>query len=173
MIYVTHDQIEALSLSSRIVIMNQGVIEQNDRPETVYQQPATPFVAHFMGFDNGVTGTWSGTDGTEDVVTIAGRPFRCSRPATTGELATNQPVRLLFRPQDVRVLDGGDADATADNTLQAQVEFSNYQGTNTMVGLMAGEQRITASVDGSGYPAGTELLVRIDPQAIILDPTPQ
>jgi putative spermidine/putrescine transport system ATP-binding protein len=173
MIYVTHDQIEALSLSSRIVIMNQGVIEQNDRPETVYQEPATPFVAHFMGFDNSVSGTWIGRDGAENVVSVGGRRFRCSRPVATGNLTKNQTVKLLFRPQDVSVLDGGEADASADNTLSVRVEFSNYQGTNTMVGLMAGDQRITASVDGAGYPAGTELLVRIEAHAIILDPTPQ
>lgn len=172
MIYVTHDQIEALSLSSRIVIMNQGAIEQNDRPETVYQEPATPFVAHFMGFDNGISGTWTGMDGTDDVVSVEGQRFRCCRPVTAGSLQENQSVKLLFRPQDVNVLGTGEKGSTVENTLPVQVEFSNYQGTNTLCGLKVGEQRITASVDGSGYPAGTELHVRIDPHAIILDPAP-
>ncbi len=52
MLYVTHDQVEALTLSDRIVVMNQGVIEQIGPPEEIYHQPATPFVADFMGFDN-------------------------------------------------------------------------------------------------------------------------
>ena len=52
MLYVTHDQLEALTLSDRIVVMNAGIIEQIGTPETIFQQPATPFVADFMGFEN-------------------------------------------------------------------------------------------------------------------------
>ena len=65
MIYVTHDQIEAMSLSSRIIVMNEGLIEQTGTPEQIYESPATPFVARFVGFDNHVDGTLLGlgTDG--------------------------------------------------------------------------------------------------------------
>jgi putative spermidine/putrescine transport system ATP-binding protein len=52
MLYVTHDQDEALSLSDRIVVMREGRIEQDDVPAVVYHQPATPFVATFMGYEN-------------------------------------------------------------------------------------------------------------------------
>jgi len=52
MLYVTHDQDEALSLSDRIVIMRQGRIEQDATPEEIYHRPATAFVASFMGYDN-------------------------------------------------------------------------------------------------------------------------
>ena len=52
MLYVTHDQDEALSLSDRIVVMHAGRIEQNDAPEAVWNRPATPFVARFMGCEN-------------------------------------------------------------------------------------------------------------------------
>jgi len=185
MIYVTHDQIEALSLSSRIVIMNNGSIEQSAPPEEVYSNPATPFVAHFMGFDNALAGVYRGGDDTDARIEVLGRPFTSSRsrgPAGDRSDASelfreDQPVRLLFRPQDVKVHGpvepGGKAphDAGEANTLPATVEFSNYQGTNTLCGLIVGEQRITATVEGSGYPPGTVLTVRIDPRAILLDPT--
>ena len=52
MLYVTHDQDEALSLSDRIVVMNAGRIEQSAEPEAVWNRPATPFVARFMGCEN-------------------------------------------------------------------------------------------------------------------------
>jgi len=52
MLYVTHDQEEALSLSDRIVVMREGRIEQDGTPAAVYHQPATPFVAGFMGYQN-------------------------------------------------------------------------------------------------------------------------
>lgn len=52
MIFVTHDQVEAMSLADRIVVMNKGCVEQIGSPETIYNQPATRFVADFVGFEN-------------------------------------------------------------------------------------------------------------------------
>ncbi len=51
-LYVTHDQVEALTLSDRIVVMNAGQIEQIGTPEEIFGRPRTPFVADFMGFEN-------------------------------------------------------------------------------------------------------------------------
>ena len=55
-IYVTHDQTEAMSLSDRVIIMNKGKIEQIGTPQEVYQQPATEFIADFIGTANFVDG---------------------------------------------------------------------------------------------------------------------
>ena len=52
MIYVTHDQIEALALADRIVVMRDGRVEQTGTPEELYEAPLTPFVARFVGFEN-------------------------------------------------------------------------------------------------------------------------
>jgi spermidine/putrescine transport system ATP-binding protein len=59
-IYVTHDQEEALTMSDRIAIMNDGLIEQVGTPEDVYERPATRFVASFMGTSNLMVGTYAG-----------------------------------------------------------------------------------------------------------------
>jgi putative spermidine/putrescine transport system ATP-binding protein len=75
MIYVTHDQIEALSLSSRIIIMNDGLIEQIGTPEDIYGAPATPFVARFMGFDNALQGTVKEIRGEKTLVDVNGIRF--------------------------------------------------------------------------------------------------
>ena len=112
MIYVTHDQVEALSLSSRIVIMNQGVIEQNDVPEVVYEQPATAFAARFMGCDNTLEGVVSTVDKRAVSVTVGERSFRCPlRASAAGNMPSVNPgdaVRLMFRPDSVRLIDEAD-----------------------------------------------------------------
>ena len=51
-LYVTHDQEECFSISDKVTVMNEGVIEQFDTPEHIYSQPASPFVARFVGFEN-------------------------------------------------------------------------------------------------------------------------
>ena len=56
-IYVTHDQTEAFAIADRIVVMNAGLIEQFDTPQTIFAQPASPFVARFLGFHNILAGT--------------------------------------------------------------------------------------------------------------------
>lgn len=58
--YVTHDQVEALSLADRIVVMNHGVIQQIDTPQELYEHPKTEFVAKFVGRSNIIPGKWDG-----------------------------------------------------------------------------------------------------------------
>src|SRR5690606_8719157 len=69
---VTHDQTEALSLSDRIAVMNSGRIEQLGTPEEIYETPATPFVAQFVGSSNFLPGTVTGTRGDLLLVTLGG-----------------------------------------------------------------------------------------------------
>ncbi len=94
MVYVTHDQTEALALSDRIAVMNGGVIEQLDRPERLYADPATPFVAGFVGGANVFAGE------------VRGRSF------ITGDSAFELPdgvegnqgaASLVIRPEDLAV----------------------------------------------------------------------
>ena len=89
-VYVTHDQSEALALADRIVVMNQGQIEQVGTPQEIYSHPATPFVAKFVGRSNLIAGTWSA-----DTFTPAGstggsgvpreRPLSCQAGAPASE----------------------------------------------------------------------------------------
>ncbi|MDF2120429.1 ABC transporter ATP-binding protein [Roseiarcaceae bacterium H3SJ34-1] len=92
MIYVTHDQSEALALSDRVVVMNKGRIEQVGSPGDIYERPQTAFVAQFMGFEN--------------IVTVqAGRA--CGRDGALSDIAMDVPfTTLAWRPAAV-VLGGG------------------------------------------------------------------
>ena len=97
-IMVTHDQEEALTMADRIVVMNQGAIEQVGTPQEIYRHPTTAFVADFVGSMNFLPGTLL----APDKVKVGGLTFDC--PAQDG-LALGQKVNLCIRPEDVRVRD--------------------------------------------------------------------
>jgi len=98
-IMVTHDQEEALSVADRIVVMNQGVIEQVGTPQEVYERPASPFVAEFIGKVN-VLAARSLGDGRFRIgrLDLQGASHCQGHPA-------GQPVRVYLRPED-RIADG-------------------------------------------------------------------
>jgi iron(III) transport system ATP-binding protein len=97
-IMVTHDQEEALTMADRIVVMNQGAIDQVGSPQEIYRHPTTAFVADFVGSMNFLPGTFQ----APDKVKVGGLTFDC--PAQDG-LAPSQKVNLCIRPEDVRVRD--------------------------------------------------------------------
>jgi iron(III) transport system ATP-binding protein len=117
-IMVTHDQEEALSMSDRIVVMNQGAIEQIGTPSAVYERPETPFVADFLGKVNVLKAT-----------ALGGGRFR----AGTVELdlpidgfAAGESVRIYLRPEDRHV--EGDI-ASLPNRLTGKITAIDYLGT--------------------------------------------
>ena len=91
-IMVTHDQEEALSVADRIVVMNHGAIEQVGTPMQVYREPASPFVADFVGRIN----VLSGTAEANDRVRIGPTLFECTHGRPRGS-----PVKIYLRPEDV------------------------------------------------------------------------
>ncbi|RAS06928.1 putative 2-aminoethylphosphonate ABC transporter ATP-binding protein [Cupriavidus alkaliphilus] len=95
-ILVTHDQEEALSMADRIVVMNQGAIEQVGTPAQVYQRPATPFAADFVGKTNMLGARVCG-DGE---LHLGGVRMRCAAPAGC---CPDEDVQVFFRPEDVCV----------------------------------------------------------------------
>jgi len=101
-IYVTHDQAEALALSSVVAVMREGRIEQTARPRELYSRPASAFVADFIGTSNLIDAVVeSGTNGTYSVRTAAGSV----RATSSSPLEPGAEVVVAVRPEDVR-LDG-------------------------------------------------------------------
>ena len=92
-IYVTHDQEEALTMSDRVVVMNNGVIEQIGTPEDIYNEPVNAFVADFIGEANILNGTM-----IDDCrIRILGRELECVDKG----FGKNTPVDVVIRPEDV------------------------------------------------------------------------
>ena len=134
-VYVTHDQEEALELSDRIVVMSEGNVEQIGTPFEIYNFPATPFVASFVGTLNAVEARI--VDAAAGGLTIADHPVRTTS-AVSG--AAGEPVMVALRPEMITLvgLDGATA-AGGANTLPATV---------TDIAFLGSVVRVTADIGG-------------------------
>jgi len=104
-IYVTHDQEEALAMSDRIAVMRSGRIEQIAEPRSIYEQPATPFVAGFVGTSNLLRGRIQSRDGELAHIMVAGTLMRTQMAA--GHVGDR--VLVSLRPEALRLLAPGEA----------------------------------------------------------------
>jgi ABC-type Fe3+/spermidine/putrescine transport system ATPase subunit len=139
MLYVTHDQAEALSLSDRIVVMNQGHIEQMGSPEEIYYRPKTAFVARFMGFDNHFDARVTSVEGKTAVVRAGEFTLRVTltEPDAARE---DDEVQVLFRPSDAHLrLDDG------PNHIPGELDFGIFQGDVTQYSLITPLGRFSVS----------------------------
>lgn len=100
-IYVTHDQEEAMVMSDRIVVMNEGIIQQLGTPKDIYNEPQNKFVARFIGESNIVSGTYV----KKDLVNFLNTDFKC----VGYEFEDGEPVDVLIRPEDFDVVSLDDA----------------------------------------------------------------
>ena len=119
-VYVTHDQVEAMTLSDRIVVMNQGIIEQIGPPRDLYRRPATRFVADFIGRANFIEGQVAESRNGTLVVTVFGKPLRVIKPDES--LTVGSEVTLVARPEVVRV---GDPDAPWQGIVRRATYLGN------------------------------------------------
>jgi spermidine/putrescine transport system ATP-binding protein len=138
-IYITHDQGEALTMSDRIAVMNAGRVEQVGDGRSVYDRPETPFVASFVGENNGVSGT------VEDIVegmAIVGTPLGRLRGLAGAGLARGALATIFLRPEALRLCPPG-----AVPELTAEFVSSAFEGNFTLVFLRAANgQPLTMSV---------------------------
>jgi len=118
-IMVTHDQEEALAVADRLVVMNQGIIEQVGTPEEIYREPASLFVADFIGETN----KFSGKATAAGKFTVNGAELSC--PAST--LAAGESGTLIVRPEDL-VLSKTEDDATGPNHFSAHITELEFLG---------------------------------------------
>ncbi len=125
-LYVTHDQEEALVMSDLVVVMNHGRIEQVGSPEEVYEAPANTFVASFLGESNFLDGEITEVRDTTCVVkTGTGMNFEVGRRR---EVAVGERVRVSVRPEKIRL---GDPGGQQRNSYDAIVEEVIYVGSAT------------------------------------------
>jgi iron(III) transport system ATP-binding protein len=159
-IMVTHDQEEALSVADRIVVMNQGVIEQVGTPMEVYREPATAFVADFVGKINVLSGKLHpGRD-----LRIGERRFACER-----DTADVRDVKIYLRPEDVlaRPIAPGDS-----NVFDGAIDKIEFLGSYCLVHVKA--ETIAANpitvylslnyLSEQGLEVGSRLPLRVLPE---------
>jgi spermidine/putrescine transport system ATP-binding protein len=140
-IYVTHDQEEAITMSDQIAVMNGGHVEQTARPRTLYEEPATAFVAEFLGVSNLMEAQATGPSG-QGVALQLGSGITVE--AHRGDVAARGAARVVIRPERVKIEPAG---ATGTNRIPATVTRSVYLGNGVRVIMhLATGQTIAAVV---------------------------
>ncbi len=143
-VYVTHDQEEALTMSDRIAVMNQGVIEQVAPPEEVYERPATTFVAGFIGVSNLMPAKVVSASG--DRATVELEAGGTTEAAANG-IATGESCFAVVRPEKLLVHRGDDAGDGGHPSVEGTVESSVFLGTATqLIVRIAGDVRLTVLI---------------------------
>src|SRR6266702_886567 len=169
-IYVTHDQEEALSMSDRVAVMSNGVIEQLDEPRTIYDRPLTPFVADFIGDMNFLDGEVAeAADGGFAIDAGAGVVVRGRGPAVRGDR-----VRVGIRPE--RIVAAPGASGGTANTATAEVITKMYLGDQIQIvtkladgrNVLVREQRATAGPALDTINPGDQISLSWDETAPLL-----
>ncbi|WP_266082681.1 ABC transporter ATP-binding protein [Haladaptatus caseinilyticus] len=129
MVYVTHNQEEALTISDRMVVMNDGEIHQIGTPEEVYQSPNDEFVADFIGNANLIDGTVDAVNSDGYAVSLeTGDRVDLDRQANDNSIEPGQSVTLLFRPERFHVEPSADG-GSIENQLSGTVLEATYLGS--------------------------------------------
>ena len=150
-IYVTHDQVEAMTLGNRIVVMHEGDIQQFDKPLQVYSHPQNIFVAGFIGspsmnFFKGIISEKKG------VYTFESTGFQLTLPATLAsslKAVVGKDVTLGVRPEDIVDFDKAVRKKYTDEKVVAKVEFAELLGAQTFLHVSIGKSNFLAEVDPS------------------------
>jgi spermidine/putrescine transport system ATP-binding protein len=161
-VYVTHDQEEALTMSDRIAVMNEGRIVQVGDPRQIYEEPETAYVADFLGVSNLMDAQARGRnpDGQSRVmigdVEVA---------AAQGDVEATGAVKLVIRPERARIEEQGAAGA---NRIPAMVDRTVYVGsTMQVIARLPGGQMVQVLIPNRGgaeaYPQGTPISLFLPP----------
>ncbi|GAA1634110.1 ABC transporter ATP-binding protein [Nonomuraea maheshkhaliensis] len=152
-IFVTHDQEEALSIADRVAVLRDGRLEQVGAPAEVYDRPATPFVAEFVGTMNHLAGRVSG-----DQVTVLGQIL-----PVDGPVPEDPSVDVLIRPEAVTVVPSPDG--------PAEVVAASFRGASVRLRLAVEGGEVLADVPGheaAQLGPGTRVTVRLVERPVLV-----
>jgi putative spermidine/putrescine transport system ATP-binding protein len=169
-IYVTHDQAEALVMSDRIAVFNEGRIEQVGRAEDLYERPECLFVARFLGDSNVLAGVVSRHNGTPRLQSEGYELLLPNQP----DVADGEGAAVVIRPERLALQANGPDGTPGTNVLKGRVHEIIYMGgirrlevdISTSVRLLVQEQAGT----GSTAEVGDEVFVTWDPHDTVLLP---
>jgi putative spermidine/putrescine transport system ATP-binding protein len=131
-VYVTHDQTEAMAMSDRVAVFHQGRIQQIDAPTTLYERPANAFVAQFIGENNQIKGRVVAIDGERCSVVLDDGTTVAAQSA--GALKVGDPTLLSVRPERIHLNPATDAQSTRVSGMVIDV---TYLGRHARVRLKA------------------------------------
>ncbi|WP_181706364.1 ABC transporter ATP-binding protein [Chthonobacter rhizosphaerae] len=162
-IYITHDQGEALTMSDRVGVMSRGRIDQVGLSHAIYDEPATPFVATFVGENNVFAGRLAAVSGGVGTVETPTGPLRAR---VAGDLAPGASVLLFVRPERMRLGAGADG----PNTVTRPVSHVDFEGNFVNVALepiVEGGRPMLVQLSNDGripaFDRGAAVAVSFDP----------
>jgi multiple sugar transport system ATP-binding protein len=150
-VYVTHDQIEAMTMGDRIAVMNAGVLQQLDTPQNLYDKPANRFVATFIG--SPAMNIWPAAVSNGAGVRVKADTFDVAIPAQRAERLSGrvgQEVLVGVRPEDMELKEFAE-NAMPDNTVRLPVDLVEHLGAEVLLHLRG--------------PSETTIVARVDPRA--------
>ena len=168
-VYVTHDQAEALMLSSRIAVMHEGEVVQVGTPRDIYLRPRSKFVAEFIGSTNIVSGVVRDIAGSDVTIETADGTLRCQSPVRPGTGAT---VLASIRPECIALsADQLPGDGRCSNRLRGRVLTRAFLGDSTDYVVAVGDRqwRVRAGEDTS-FDSGAEVYLTVPGERITLIP---
>jgi iron(III) transport system ATP-binding protein len=169
-VYVTHDQSEALALSDRIAVIDQGRITQIGTPHDIYFRPANPFVARFVGATNLLAGRLVGAaDGRGEVEVLGGRHIRCLVPQGIADPAA---VSVSIRPESISLVAAGAGNGNGPaNCLAGRISGVTFLGAACRVDVVSDgvSLHVTAPAD-MPLPADGEVLLLFAPERTVALP---
>jgi iron(III) transport system ATP-binding protein len=163
-IYVTHDQVEALTMSDRIAVMNGGHIQQIGTPEEIYSYPANAFVADFLGYENILAGTFAGNEHDRGVVDVDGiGRITCARP---GYYSIGTAVKIAIRATSVEL---HESRAEPLNSFLAERASTVFLGDQVehLIKTPAGDLKVRTGT-GDFDAAGSQVRVELPSRSVVL-----
>jgi spermidine/putrescine transport system ATP-binding protein len=145
-IYVTHDQEEALTMSDRIAVMNEGRVEQIGTPQEIYHSPTSVFVANFIGVANLIPAIVQDAAGSKATVVVAGT-HRIPVPAEGKSVRAGAPATIMVRPERLKLSESG---AAGGRGVPCTVEHAVFQGPVVRCTLRAAD--------------GTQIVAHVGPE---------
>lgn len=162
-VYVTHDQVEALSMSKHIAVINHGKVEQVGRPRDIYDRPRTHFVASFIGGSNLLDGVIR-TKEPEGVYVVS-TPHGELRVTSEAALPTATPITVVVRPEHIRLDESLDSPGGWRGVVQARAFLGD--SVDHIVQIDGFEMRVRSS-PGISIPPGTEVGLRFSAESCSL-----
>lgn len=169
-VYVTHDQIEAMTLATRVAVMKDGVVQHLDEPQKVYDRPANVYVAKFVGSPsmNVVPGKLEVADGaTTAVITIPGKsPARVNGIQLSAEAAkqyAGREVLIGIRPENFSAVVAG-----GNNNILVDVDVVEPTGPDALVVFQLGGVEVTARLPPNSASSRAEAALSVDASKVVL-----
>jgi ABC-type Fe3+/spermidine/putrescine transport system ATPase subunit len=167
-LYVTHDQEEALSMSDRIAVMRSGHVEQCAEPKVIYEQPATAFVANFVGTTNLLKGTVAARTGNDVEVKVGETRIRAD--AHGAAAGVGQGVVLSLRPEALRLVAPGEAPPPGWSTLVGTLGETEYLGALTRFQVKVADGTVLQLMSLVPPQGDAQVTIACDPSRVVVLP---